>query len=223
MNRHKDGGEYHVFKTITPMFDADGRIVSYVNFDMDFTAEHEAQQRIAYQALHDRLTGLPNRSLLSDRIVQTIARHQRDPSPFALLFVDLDGFKLINDRHGHHAGDDVLKQVARRMQKQTRPMDTVARLGGDEFVVLLQGISEVEQAAMIGRKLVDTICEPLSVQHDICQLGASVGISLYPADATDLDTLLDSADAAMYRAKRAGGNRLQRGSHPVLEPGSLAA
>lgn len=218
INRHKNGSDYHVFKTITPMFDADGKIASYVNIDMDFGVQHEAQKRLAFQALHDNLTGLPNRSLLDDRVRQTIARDQRKPSPFALLFIDLDGFKIINDKLGHHVGDDVLKEVARRLQQVTRPMDTVARLGGDEFVVLVQGVSEIEQVEQIGQKLVDAIREPIKLKNDTCQLGASIGVSLYPTDGTALQTLLDSADAAMYRAKRAGGNRLQQAELPP--PGS---
>ena len=218
VNRHKDGSEYHVLKTITPTFDADGAIASYVNIDMDFSAQHEAQQRIAYQALHDKLTGLPNRSLLGDRIVQTIARDQREPSPFALLFIDLDGFKVINDHLGHQVGDDVLLEVARRMQQGTRSMDTVARIGGDEFVVLLQGVHEAEQAALTGYKLISAIREPLQVQDQTCQLGASVGLSLYPTDATNLEALLDIADVAMYRAKRAGGNRMQHGKQALADP-----
>lgn len=221
INRHRGGSDYHVFKSITPMFDADGKIVSYVNIDKDFGAQHAVQQRLAHQALHDSLTSLPNRSLLEDRVRQSIARHQREPAPFALLFIDLDDFKNVNDSFGHDAGDEVLKQIAVRLSANTRPMDTVARLGGDEFVVLLQGVTTLEQANQTCGKLIQAIDEPIVLHGETCQVGASVGVSLYPADASDLQTLMNRADAAMYRAKRAGGNRLDNNGDPLTQPAAL--
>lgn len=221
INRNKSGSDYHVFKSITPMFDAEGKIVSYVNIDKDFGVQHEAQQRLEHQALHDSLTGVPNRSLLEDRIRQSIARHQREPSPFALLFIDLDDFKNVNDLLGHDAGDEVLKQIAARLMANTRPMDTVARLGGDEFVVLLQGVAELDHATQIGGKLIKAIDAPIDLQGEQRHVGASMGISLYPADASDLQTLMSRADAAMYRAKRAGGNRLDNNGDPLTQPAPL--
>jgi len=221
INRHRSGSDYHVFKTITPMFDADGAIVSYVNIDKDFGIQHTIQQRLTHQALHDSLTSLPNRSLLEDRVRQSIARHQREPAPFALLFIDLDDFKEVNDLLGHDAGDEVLKQIAARLSANTRPMDTVARLGGDEFVVLLQGVTELDQANQVGRKLITAIDAPINFHGEACQVGASIGISLYPADSSDLQDLINRADAAMYRAKRAGGNRLDDDGDPLTQPAPL--
>lgn len=220
-NRHKNGSDYHVFKTITPMLDANGAITSYVNIDKDFGIQHAVQERLTHQALNDSLTGLPNRFLLEDRIRQSIARHPREPAPFALLFIDLDDFKEVNDRLGHDAGDEVLKQVATRLSANTRPMDTVARLGGDEFVVLLQGVAELDQAHQVARKLVNAINAPIDFQGEACQVGASIGVSRYPADALDLQALMSRADAAMYRAKRAGGNRFDDNGEPPDQPGSL--
>jgi diguanylate cyclase (GGDEF)-like protein len=171
--------------------------------------------------MHDSLTGVPNRSLLEDRIRQSIARHQREPSPFALLFIDLDDFKKINDWLGHDAGDEVLKHIAARLLANTRPMDTVARLGGDEFVVLLQGVAALDQAAQVGSKLIKAIDEPMVLQGETCRVGASIGVSLYPADASDWQTLMSRADSAMYRAKRAGGNRLDNNGDPLTQPAPL--
>ncbi len=209
VNRRKDGTLYHAVKTITPMFDAAGQIVSYVNIDMDFTAQHEAQQLTVHLAMHDHLTGLPNRSLLTDRLGQAIAHYERDRIAFALLFIDLDGFKAINDRQGHQGGDEVLKEVARRLSERMRSVDTVARIGGDEFVVLLAGVQEAAVATHIARELVAAIGESIPLPSGPCQVGASVGISVFPRDGDTVDALLQSADHAMYGAKRGGGNRLR--------------
>ncbi len=167
------------------------------------------------------MTGLPNRFLLEDRIRQSIARHAREPAPFALLFIDLDDFKEVNDRFGHDAGDEVLKQVAARLSANTRPMDTVARLGGDEFVVLLQGVAELDQVKQVARKLVKAIDAPISFQGQTCQVGASIGISRHPVDADNLQSLMSRADTAMYRAKRAGGHRFDDNGEPPDQPALL--
>jgi len=209
VNRRKDGTLFHAVKTITPMVDDDGKIVSYVNIDMDFTAQYEAQQRTTHLALHDNLTGLPNRNLLVDRLGQAIAQFQRESVPFSVLFVDLDGFKAINDRQGHQAGDEVLKEVACRLSHRMRSVDTVARIGGDEFVVLLAGVSEPGAAWRIATELVTAIRESISLLSGPCHVGASVGIGLFPRDGDTHDAILQSADHAMYEAKRAGGNRVR--------------
>ena len=205
VNRRKDGTLYNAVKTITPMFDADGRIASYVNIDMDFTVQHAMHQRVAYLATHDRLTDLPNRALLDDRIGQAIAHEGRDHVPFALLFIDLDRFKAINDRQGHQAGDEVLKEVARRMSDRVRAVDTVARIGGDEFVVMLAGVGDCEDATRVADELIAAIRAPIALPSGPCSVGASIGISVFPHDGQDIDTILKSADHAMYSAKRGGG------------------
>jgi diguanylate cyclase (GGDEF)-like protein/PAS domain S-box-containing protein len=206
VNRRKDGTLYHAVKSITPMLDTAGRIVSYVNIDKDFTVEHEAQRRTAHLALHDNLTGLPNRALLMERLSQAIARHARDGQAFSLLFIDLDGFKAINDCLGHQVGDEVLQQVALRLSQRMRGVDTVARIGGDEFVVLLTGVAESAVAAQVATELITAIGGPMQLPSGVCQVGASIGISVFPRDGDTMDTILQSADSAMYAAKRAGRN-----------------
>lgn len=208
VNRRKNGTLYHAVKTITPMFDGHGRIVSYVNIDKDFTAQYEAQKVMTHLATHDNLTGLPNRVLLADRISQAISHYERDGSSFSLLFIDLDGFKAINDFHGHHAGDMVLKEMAHRLRERLRSTDTVARIGGDEFVVLLAGVSDLVEGEKIASELITIIREPIGLTTGICQVGGSIGLSVFPRDGDSFDALLRSADRAMYESKRAGGNRL---------------
>lgn len=205
VNRRKDGTHYHVVKTITPMFDDAGRIVSYVNIDMDFTAQHEAQERTAHMALHDNLTGLANRAMLTDRLGQAIAHYARDSVAFSLLYIDLDGFKAINDHVGHCGGDEVLKEVARRLSARARGVDTVARMGGDEFVVLLAGVAEPAVASSIASEMATAIRASILLASGPCRVGASVGVSVFPRDGDSVDAILQSADNAMYRAKRSGG------------------
>lgn len=208
VNRRKDGSRYHVVKTITPIVDDQGRIANFVNIDKDFTLQHAALQRAMEGAMTDALTGLPNRGLFLDRLNQAIARQRRSGTPFSLLFIDLDGFKSINDRLGHAAGDEVLRQVARRIADSLRSIDTVARVGGDEFVALLAGLGSRASAASIGRELIAAIGAPVSLDDGNCQVGASVGIGICPDDGNSIEALLQAADRAMYAAKRAGGRRL---------------
>ena len=209
VNRRKDGAPYHAVRTVTPMFDAEGRVASFVNIDVDFTAQHEAQQRAVYLAMHDPLTGLPNRALFVDRVVHAISHHRHNGLGFALLFIDLDGFKAVNDCQGHEAGDEVLKVVAKRLSARLRGADTVARIGGDEFVVLLQGVAETATASTVAAELIVMIREQIAVAGGSCRVGASVGMSVFPTCGETIDTLLRSADRAMYLAKHEGGNRLR--------------
>jgi diguanylate cyclase (GGDEF)-like protein len=157
-------------------------------------------------ALHDGLTGLPNRMLLRDRVAQATARAERARGSFAVMFIDLDRFKAVNDTLGHLAGDELLKVVASRMVGCVRQSDTVARTGGDEFVVVLGEIGAPEDAALVGSKILDELSREFHVVDRAVRISASVGIGVYPRDGTDMDTLAASADAAMYRAKEAGRN-----------------
>jgi diguanylate cyclase (GGDEF)-like protein len=164
----------------------------------ELAAERET---LSYQALHDPLTGLPNRVLLYDRISQAVLASKRTAQPFAILAIDLDGFKAVNDTLGHDGGDVVLQQVADRLVKSVRESDTVARQGGDEFTVLLSRMG-AETAAEVARKLETTLCQVLVFDGKTVSVGATIGVATFPHDGDDLHTLLRSADHAMYRRKR---------------------
>lgn len=168
---------------------------------------HRAAERIQYLALYDQLTGLANRALLSDRLQSAISHAARHSIQLALLFIDLDGFKPINDAYGHDAGDAVLATIGRRLQSVLRASDTAARIGGDEFVVLAEDILGPEDIKAIAEKVLHALFQPIPWQDTTLQVGASIGISVFPHDAKDADTLLTSADDAMYRAKQSGKNR----------------
>ena len=171
----------------------------------DVTTWMRRQARLQRLAFKDALTGLANRALLHDRIKQAIATARRKAGSFAVLLVDLDRFKPVNDIYGHATGDLVLRKTARRLQAATRAVDTVARLGGDEFVVLLGGASGRDEARLVVERIIRAVTTPLAV-HEL-RLGVSVGIALYPDDGTDAHQLLARADCAMYDAKHRGGNR----------------
>ena len=168
-----------------------------------------ANKELHHMALHDSLTKLPNRNLLEDRIMQAIAAGGRSGMPFALMFLDLDRFKTINDSLGHHYGDKLLQAMAQRLKQAVRAEDTVARLGGDEFVVLLGAISEPAVAATIAQKLLDTLAEPLDVEGHEQKVSVSIGISIYPDDGGIMRELMSNADSAMYHAKKVGRGNYQ--------------
>jgi diguanylate cyclase (GGDEF)-like protein len=166
----------------------------------------ESEERMRHQAQHDPLTGLPNRLLLRDRLVQATARAKRDRTTFAVLLVDLDHFKAVNDSLGHDVGDLLLVEVSQRLAACTRERDTIARLGGDEFVLVLEGLAAPEDSALVARKVVEALSSPFPIAGELLRTGPSIGISLYPTDGQDPDFLLKFADIAMYRAKAAGRN-----------------
>jgi diguanylate cyclase (GGDEF)-like protein len=165
-------------------------------------------EQLRAAALYDSLTGLPNRVLLDERLAQTQRRAERSGKPFALMYVDLDRFKPVNDRYGHEAGDAVLKHVAGRLTACVRGEDTVARTGGDEFVVVLAELARGLDAGVVGEKMLKELTRPVAFGLHRLEVGASIGISVFPDDTRDVKTLLANADAAMYRAKHAGGNQL---------------
>jgi diguanylate cyclase (GGDEF)-like protein len=173
--------------------------------DRQVTAAEWAEQRLAHAATHDALTGLPNRTLLCDRITHAIARAQRNHTSFAVMLIDLDGFKEINDVHGHDVGDDLLRQASALLQGSVRGCDTVARLGGDEFVVLLEDVDGKHGAETVARRIVRRAHEALTCAGGL-SVTASIGISMFPRDAGDVQTLMRTADIAMYVQKGAGGN-----------------
>jgi diguanylate cyclase (GGDEF)-like protein len=166
---------------------------------------------LEHQATHDNLTNLPNRTLLIDRIKQEIARSKRNKSMFAVIFIDLDRFKLVNDSLNHEAGDSLLKTISERLTKVTRAEDTIARLSGDEFIFIasLPGLNKVESTIFIANKILETINQTLRIAQRDIVISASLGISLYPQDGTAVEELLRNADLAMYRAKSLGGNQFR--------------
>lgn len=165
------------------------------------------QMELFRMALHDTLTGLPNRLLFRDRLERATSRARRDKHPLALFYLDIDGFKAVNDTMGHDVGDELLRAIARRLEKGLRKSDTVARLGGDEFVAIAEGIHEEGPAgiAALAEKLHASLCEPYPVLGRIVQVGASIGIAFFPAESEDLEELVALADRRMYTAKKGGG------------------
>jgi diguanylate cyclase (GGDEF)-like protein/PAS domain S-box-containing protein len=176
---------------------------------IDITQRKIAERQIVHQAHHDALTGLPNRMLLYDRLTQALSLARRDRRSLAVLFLDIDQFKLVNDTLGHAAGDRLLITIARRLQRGLRECDTVARVGGDEFTLLLRDIDEGNDAVRAAQKVLATIARPVELDGEQLYLTASIGISVYPADGEDSDALLVNADIAMYRAKELGRNRFE--------------
>lgn len=206
-NRNKFGEVYAELLTITAVKNNSGKITNYVGISADITRIKEYQQELEHIAHHDTLTGLPNRILLADRIRQAILQSRRNKQLLALCYLDLDGFKPINDKMGHEAGDLVLIEIAKRISETIRGGDTVARLGGDEFVVLLLGLDETNEYQLTLNRLLEAISQPLDILDRSFRVGASIGVSLFPATAEDPDSLLRQADQAMYSAKKSGKNQ----------------
>jgi diguanylate cyclase (GGDEF)-like protein/PAS domain S-box-containing protein len=185
-----------------------GAVMGCFSVTVDITEHKLAEERIQRIAHHDSLTGLPNRLLFNDRLNQVLRLAKRDSRWFALLYLDLDKFKPVNDALGHTAGDELLQGVATRIRDQLRESDTVARIGGDEFTVILPEIARREQAETVARKIMAALVAPFELgrQKQRVAIGTSIGIAVYPADAQDADALIRVADAAMYRAKQAGSS-----------------
>ena len=209
-NRHRNGHVYIEWLSIKKMTDAKGAVTHYVAVFSDISERKASEQRMKHLAHFDPLTGLPNRALFADRLHQAVAQSQRDQHQMALMFVDLDKFKPVNDELGHSVGDVLLKAVARRLLECVRrDSDTVARLGGDEFVVLLLDIDSVHDAMIVAVNIRDALDQPFELGQHSVRISASIGVALFPAHGTDENTLLTHADAAMYRAKEAGRNQVQ--------------
>ena len=205
----RDGAQLAVETSAAPIHDRHGGVIGSVMVAHDVTVARELSHKLARLALHDSLTDVPNRALLNDRLDQAIVRAHRSGGSVALLYMDLDRFKHINDSLGHAVGDELLKSVARRLLACVRSSDTVSRQGGDEFLILLEEVAHAEDAAVCAEKIIQAMDAPHQIgDHDL-RLTVSIGIATFPEDAADADTMLRNADFAMYQAKYSGRNNYQ--------------
>lgn len=208
-NYRKDGSLFWNELSIAPVRDEKGKVTHFIGVQNDISDTKHYQEALEHQANHDALTGLPNRNLLQDRIVQAIVHAERSARLVAIVFIDLDNFKLINDSLGHTAGDQLIKAVAERLQSAFRSVDTVARLGGDEFVLVLYDQDSAELISQETERINEVFSAPFDVDGQEVFISYSAGFSLYPQDGKDAEVLLMNADVAMYRAKERSGNSFQ--------------
>ncbi|MHB8348337.1 MAG: diguanylate cyclase domain-containing protein, partial [Acidiferrobacterales bacterium] len=209
INRKKDGQLYYEEMTLTPLTGEQGETTHFISAGKDITERMQTQERLHYLAHHDVLTDLPNRALFTERLEQALSRSQWRGCTAAVLFLDLDRFKLVNDTLGHEPGDRLLQAIAVRLGSSVREGDTVARFGGDEFAVFLDDVGSPNDIAPIAKKFLEALAPPLTLDGHDFFITASIGICLYPDDGHDAPTLLKNADTAMYRAKQQGGNGYQ--------------
>lgn len=206
--------------------EVNGEVVDYegrpaiVGMALDITERNRAQRQLSYLAFYDPLTDLPNRALFFDRLGQTLVQSKRDGFPFALLLLDLDGFKAVNDAYGHETGDALLQAVGRRLRNCVRESDTVARMGGDEFIILLPRLRDSNDAMQVADKVIESLARRFSLTGHECRVGASIGLCIAPDDGGDMEALLSHADAAMYRSKERGKNTWTR-YEPTLSNGKV--
>ncbi|MCD2515231.1 EAL domain-containing protein [Massilia sp. G4R7] len=200
----RNGERYPAWVALTTIRDPRGEAVSYMAMLSDISERKRAEDRVRHQAEHDPLTGLPNRALFLDRMHHALATWRRQRDNFAVLFLDLDRFKAINDNNGHQTGDAVLREVAARLRGCVRRVDTISRLGGDEFVILLADIGGADQAAHVANAVMQAVARPIEAGGVQLTLSASIGVAICPTDGVDVDTLMHHADVAMYHAKENG-------------------
>ncbi len=210
---HADGHLVWVKAFVTLVRDPAGDPLGLVCQFEDVTKQERRRKQLLHQALHDHLTGLPNRAMFDDRAVQALARTRRQREMLAVLFSDLDDFKDVNDRFGHRAGDGLLRTVATRLRGCVREVDTVARFGGDEFVLLLDALTSPDEALATAARIQDALQQPLALAGQEVVISASIGIAMSSPEVASIDMLLRNADAAMYQAKADGGGRSR-----VFEP-----
>ncbi|HEX9080445.1 MAG TPA: PAS domain S-box protein [Desulfuromonadaceae bacterium] len=203
-NRSREGRLFWENASISPIRNVSGVITHFVAVKEDITERKLLQEQLAHMAHFDSLTGLPNRALFFDRAGQAVAFARREKRRCGILFVDLDGFKNVNDTHGHETGDRLLCLAAERIRSSLRESDTVARMGGDEFTVILTTLRERNDAALVADKILGRLVQPFVIGDAVCHIGASIGISIFPDDADDAEKLLHGADSAMYDVKRSG-------------------
>ncbi|MBI4193695.1 MAG: sensor domain-containing diguanylate cyclase [Betaproteobacteria bacterium] len=201
----RSGEPLDVLYAVCPLHDDAGGVTHYVHL-LQHLGGGRRLEKLSMLAFHDSLTGLPNRNLFNDRLAHALAVGQRNRTAFALLYIDIDHFKRVNDTFGHETGDELLREVAARLAGSVRASDTVARWGGDEFVALLDGVADQQPAARMASKLLAACGQPYVVRGHECRITLSVGASFYPRDGHDAATLLERADAAMYEVKARGRN-----------------
>jgi diguanylate cyclase (GGDEF)-like protein/PAS domain S-box-containing protein len=209
IDRRKNGESYPEWLSISTLKNEKGEASHYVSVFSDISERKAAEERVMHMVKHDFLTGLPNRMLLQDRLAQAIFRAMRDGSKVAIMFIDLDRFKIVNDTLGHFVGDKLLQEVARRIGSISRASDTVCRQGGDEFVIMLPDLESVDDIPVIADKLLDTVSGSYLIIGNEIEMTTSIGISVFPDDGDNGNTLLQHADAAMYHAKGKGRNNYQ--------------
>lgn len=215
--RRKDGAHIPVSLNAAPLNDETGDEGVVVSFQ-DFTEIKDYQNKIHTLAYQDSLTGLPNRRVLEDRLQYAAGMSERHGRFLALMFLDLDHFKEVNDRYGHDAGDLLLKEVAARLIHCVRKTDTVIRMGGDEFIILLAEVSAPENVSLVAEKIIQTVGEPILLPEGEARVGVSIGIAVAHGKGFTGESLMQEADAAMYDAKRAGKNRFFIREHPPKAP-----
>lgn len=207
MEKGRNGDSLVFEQMVTPLVDAQGLTTHFVVSLHDVTARAVAEMQMKHQAYHDSLTDLPNRIMFEDRLQLGLAQARRDGTLLALLFLDLDNFKPINDQHGHQMGDQLLRVVAKRLVTCVRTTDTVSRLSGDEFTIILQGLERIQDIRQVAKKILDCLTPPIQLGGQNIPVQISIGIAISPNDSTDSRSLLAMADQAMYRAKDLGGQR----------------
>jgi diguanylate cyclase (GGDEF)-like protein/PAS domain S-box-containing protein len=206
IRQRRDGSSIHISMSLAPLRDTSGQMNGYLAISADITDRKLAEKKIEYLAYHDALTGLPNRLLLQDRFEQAKAHATRANNHLAVLFLDLDNFKIINDSMGHDAGDALLKQIAKRLSSCVRETDTISRQGGDEFLILLSDLALADDAAPVLVKIIEQLQIPFQSEGQEVATSVSMGVAIFPQDGTSFEALLKKADMAMYQAKEDGRN-----------------
>jgi diguanylate cyclase (GGDEF)-like protein len=217
----EDGRTNWTLTTKLPLHDESGAVIGLVGITREINEIRQTEVALQHLATHGTLTDLPNRFLMVDRLDQLLARAKRSDTAFAVLFMDIDRFKEVNDTYGHEFGDLLLCAVAQRLTKSVRQSDTVARIGGDEFVIILETVHQIGEADAVANNVQRALARPINIGEHEMKVTVSIGISFYPENGEDADTLLRAADYAMYLAKKEGGNRHLTCLPGLFRPGEV--